>query len=394
MAETANTFTNLVNKIFAKGLLALRENSVMPRLVNTDWGAEVAKKGTTIDVPIPSAVDVSDVAPGPYPPDAAASSPTTVQITLDRWKKTDMYLTDKEAQEIAVGARDTQLSEHLRALANYVDSDILALFKGVYGFAGTPGTNPFGNATPSLVDATLVRKILAEQRCPTAPRHFVLDPTAEAIAEQIEAVQNAMWRKNADSLTTGQIGDILGFRFWMDQNIQSMINGTLTDGAGHKALFNGGGSPANVGDATADFDATSLTGTVKQGEVFTVAGDSQTYVVTEDATASGNAITLKISPTIQVAWADNAQMTLKGAASAVSPQNLAFHRDAFALAVRPLAPADGFTGGHEIRTGVDPVSGLSLSLEVARDYMQTRYTWSILYGVKLVRPELACRLAG
>lgn len=382
----ANTFTEIVDTIFARGLMALRENAIMPRIINTDWSAEVAEQGDTIDVPIPSAATVSDVTPGPTPPAGANSAPTKVSIPLNKWRKSDMHVTDKEAREIAQGARDLQLSEHLRALANDVDDFILGLYKSVYGFAGTSGTTPFASDLTGALDAG---KVLADQLAPPAPRRIVLNPAAEANAKGLRAIQDATFRANQENtLLNGQIGTVLGFDWFMNQNIPTHTAGPWAADSPAPTVSSG-----SVGDETLVIDtgAGADTDHVLEGDVFTIAGDSQTYVVTADATtdASGGA-TISISPSLQVAISGSKNITVESTHAV----NLAFHRDAFALAVRPLAPADGFTGGNEIRTGVDPVSGLALTLEVSREYNRTKYQWSVLYGAQLIRAELASRIAG
>ena len=73
--------------------------------------------------------------------------------------------------------------------------------------------------------------------------------------------------------------------------------------------------------------------------------------------------------------------------------NIGFNRYAFALAVRPIA-MDVFQGGNQIQQFTDPVSGISLTLEISRQNNQTAFDLKILYGCALIRPELACRLAG
>lgn len=377
-----NDFTEIVDKIFARGLMALRENSVMPRLVNTDWGDEVAERGDTIDVPIPSTATVSDVDPGPTPPEGGDSSPTKVPIQLNRWRKSDMKVTDKEAREIAMGARQLQLSEHLKALANDVDRYILGLYTGIYGFAGEAGTTPFDSDLSAAADA---RKVLGNQLAPTSPRRIVLNTDAEANALLIRAVQDASFRANEENtLLTGFIGQLLGFDWFMDQNVLDHEAGSL-DNATVDGAHAAGVETVSVSndDAAAE--------TLAEGDVITFAGDPQTYVVTADVDFDADASAdVPISPALDVALDGGEAVTVE----ADHAVNLAFHRDAFALAVRPLGAADGFTGGNEIRTAVDPVSGLALTLEVSREHQRTKYQWSVLYGASLVRAELAARIAG
>src|SRR5438270_158144 len=141
----ANTLTSIMPKILASGLLALREAAVMPRLVKFDWGTETAKYGSTIDVPVPATQAAADVSPSNTPPAPADHAPTTVQIVLNKWKKSEFYLTDKEMGEIDKNQSfyPMQVSEAVRALANQVNSDVFTLYKDVYGYTGTAGTTPF-----------------------------------------------------------------------------------------------------------------------------------------------------------------------------------------------------------------------------------------------------------
>ena len=65
------------------------------------------------------------------------------------------------------------------------------------------------------------------------------------------------------------------------------------------------------------------------------------------------------------------------------------------LAVRPV-PASGLEQGvgSRMMSVSDPETGLSLRLEVTRQYKQTMWEFDILWGVKLVRPELVVAIHG
>jgi hypothetical protein len=150
-------------------------------------------------------------------------------------------------------------------------------------------------------------------------------------------------------------------------------------------------SDMSVGDTSATL-ASAGTGTILVGDIVTFGEDTsgQTYVITAgDADVSGGG-TISFQPGLKTAWTtDNSTVTLK--ASHVA--NLAFHRDAFALATRPFAGADPL-GLGTFQSAVDPVSGLTLRLEVSRQHKRTRFAYDILYGVQTIRAALACRIAG
>lgn len=272
-----------------------------------------------------------------------------------------------------------QASEAIKALANNIDQAIMALYKDVYGFAGTIGTTPFSAST---AEATEARKVLNNQLAPMDSRRFVIDPNAEANALGLRAFQDLSFSGSASGIQEGLINRKLGFDWFMDQNAPTHLNGAQ-DGAYVVNGVNALASKALI--------VQTGTGAIKKGDVFTIAGNTQTYVVTADF--AGGAGTLAISPGLVAATAGGEALTFKGVLSTTYEQNLAFHRDAFAFASRPLA--DVGTGlGSIIQSAVDPVSGLTLRLEVSRQHKQTRFSYDILYGLATIRPELAVRVWG
>jgi hypothetical protein len=374
-----NTTTNIVPQLLAQGLLALREMAIMPRLVNRKYEEEAGQKGSSIDIPIPSAISAGDVTPSYVPPDDSGISPTEVVLTLNQWKEAPFFLNDKEFLEVIDGTLPMQASEAVKAIANTVDSALLALYPGVYGYAGVAGTTPFATDTSEFTQA---RKALNNQLAPMDPRFIVIDADAEANALELRAFQDMSWRGDREGIIAGQIGRKLGSDWFMDQNVPSHTAGTAssatTDTTGYA-----------VGLKTVTL-ASAGTGTILVGDIITFAGDTQTYTVTSgDADVSGGG-TVSFEPGLKVAIETSAHAITVKSSHVV---NLAFHRDAFALATRPFAGSDPF-GLGVYQSAVDPVSGLALRLEVSRQHKRTRFAYDILYGVKLVRAALAARLAG
>jgi hypothetical protein len=50
--------------------------------------------------------------------------------------------------------------------------------------------------------------------------------------------------------------------------------------------------------------------------------------------------------------------------------------------------------GSIIQPLTDPVSGLAMRFEIQRQWKRTIFSLDCLYGVKAIRPQLACRVAG
>lgn len=373
-----NTLTEVTPKLLAQGLLALRQNCVMPRLVNNSYSTMASEKGAVINVPIPSAISVAAVTPAFVAPNPGNFAPTSAAITMNNWYEASFQLGDEDMLTAMDGTIPMQASEAIKAIANQVDGDLLGLYNTVYGFAGTPGTTPLGTDTS---EATEARKVLNAQLAPLDDRRLVMNVETEENALNLRAFQDMSFSGSAEGINEGKINRKLGFDWYMTQNMPTHTNGAQ-DGA---YVVNGVNA---LGSAT--LVVKTGTGTILKGDTFTIAGDAQTYICTADS--AGGAVTLAISPPLKVATAGNEVITFKGTLSTAYDQNLAFHRDAFAFASRPLSAQDGM--GNIIASATDPVSGLALRLEVSREFRRTRFSYDILYGYATVRPELATRIWG
>jgi hypothetical protein len=152
---------------------------------------------------------------------------------------------------------------------------------------------------------------------------------------------------------------------------------------------------------------------VKKGDIFTLAGVNavnpetkrntgvlQQFVVTANKTGASNAITdIAISPaitttgpyqTVSALPADNAAVTFAGTAATAYAINMAYHRDALTLATIDLVmPTNAFA--HR-----EMIDGISLRVWKGDDITNDKFPMRIdvLFGWKLARPELACRIIG
>ena len=389
----ANVNTAIIPTIFARALMALRGRTVMPRLVNTSYGAEAIEKGDTISIPVPTAVATIPVAAAQVPPAPGDTTPTRVQLALDNWRQsTPFHLTDKEMKEAEVNENfiPGQLSEAVKGLSNYVNAQILALYTGVYGFVGTTGVTPFAEATPVVDIATQARKILNRQEAPYDDRRCVLDFDAEAAALALPSFSHASKIGRTDVVQRGELGSIYGFDWYADAAVP-----THTETQTGTALVDDGAGVV-VGLKVVHMDG--FTVKPEAGDIFTInrlsSSDpsAQTYVVVSSTALVGTDSDVTFEPGLAVALAagdDNSPIVWKGNYVA----NLAFHRDAIAFASRPLLD-DAYMGSSTMITMPDPVTGLTFRLETSRQHKQTVWELDILFGVALVRPDLACILAG
>jgi len=381
----ANDLSAIIPQILAQGLMVVRENAIMARLVRTDFSNEVSRSGASIDFPIASPMGLADdVIPGPIPIAPPDVVPTIAQIKLNRWVKKDFVLTDKEITELRPDFLPLQLEEAARSIANTMDIDILRLFQFVSNSVGTAGTTPFAQesgATPFPTHMGLgitrqARILLANVS--QADRRIVLNPDAEANASMLPQFTSADRAGTDISIREGLIGRKLGLDWYANPNVLThtrALAGTITTTG-----------TANVAGSKL-LNVTGVTTPPNAGDLFTIAGDPRPYTV---APGSVSSTTLAVSPALRQNYAAGTALTV--IATGTSVQNLLFHRDAFGIAVRPIADLN--VGNASMETFVDDVSGISMRLEMTRENKQYKFCFDVLYGVGVLRPELAVRVLG
>ena len=380
----ANAIENLTPQILANILSVLRETCVLPNLVNNSYSSDAAAQGSTIDINDLNDMTAFDVTPGATPASNVISDVASAkkQLVLNKFQAATFVMTDKEIKEVQEGTRPRAIEKAVKALANKINSEIFALYKEVYNVVGTAGVNPFGTST---LEAQQAARVLNSALAPMDERRMVLDPFGYANALGLSVLQKVNESGDSEALRDGTITRALGFDWYQDQQVP-----THTLGAPATAAIDANATAGAVSLVLDNASGADLATLPVVGDVFTIAGNTQQYVVTSvtaDAPTT-NETTVGISPALAANVTDGAVVTFV----ASHTTNLAFHREAFAFASRPMMDLE--TPGSLIQPLVDDVSGLAMRFEIQREWKRTVFSIDCLYGVRAVRSQLAVRIAG
>lgn len=369
----ANQFIE-VKEIARQLLPRLIENLVFPNLVYKDYSGDFVKgKGAKIQVKKPVVLKAEDFnqATGTTPQDVVEDS---VEVALDKFATVDVDFTSIQMVTNVDDLNRLFLEPAAVALAEKINADGLELYKDIPYCVGTAGTTP-----STLDDIADARKMLNINKVPIAGRVAIWDPEADANFTTIPAIVNAEKSGSTQALREGSIGRVMGLENYMAQGIKVHEAGSLAGTTGIKAS-----AKTNAGLNTITLSKDTLTGNVKKGDIINIAKNN--YVVTEDATASTNSITVKLYPALK---ADvNTSDTIKIEAGHTA--NLAFNPNAFAFVTRPLAAPSGVEAYTTSYNGI--------TLRVVKGYdMKTKkemLSMDVLYGYQTMYPELATRILG
>lgn len=403
----ANTL--ITPSVIAKvGLAHLSNNLVMGRKVYREYKEEFVKVGDTISVRRPVRFTVTD--------GATRSNQDVTEgkfsLAINKRKHVSWNFNSQDLTLSVEEYTQRYIQPAAISLANQMDMDLCALYSQVWNWVGTPG-----QVIDSFKDFGKMPERLTLGAVSQEQRQAVLSPTDNW---GLLGAQTGMFiqKPAEDAYRRGDLGMIGGVDTAEDQNIMTHTVGAL----GGTPLVNGGSQ--NVTYATAkdtnsqsliiDGMTASVTGWGKAGDVFTIAGvyavnpiskatlpHLQQFVVGADFNSSaGGAATITISPaiitsgayqTVSAAPADNAPITWMGTAATGYAQNLAFHRNAFALVSVPLELPDGAVFKERFTKD-------NLSIRVVKDYDIDNdvdiIRLDVLYGVKAIYPDLATRASG
>jgi len=306
----------------------------------------------------------------------------TVTITKDR--AVEIPWTGEDIRHVNNGSGFTsiygdQFAQSFRTLTNEIESDLATLHATMSRAYGTAGTTPFGTAG-DFSDAAFAKKILVDNGAPESDNHIVMNTTAGATIQGKQAQANIT---GTDSI---QRQGILLPLAGLDLRQSAQIV-THTKGTGTGYLVNN--ASAAIGDTVIPAD--TGTGTILAGDVVTIAGDTNQYVVATALSAGSFTIA---DPGLRVAVANNAAITVVGTAA----HNMVFNRSAIELVAR--APALPVINGQvrdaavDRMTVVDPRSGLPFDVAVYLGQGKAMIQIAMAWGFKNWKPEHTALLLG
>jgi hypothetical protein len=379
----ANTLTGLLPTIYESLDVVSREMVGMIPAVNRDSEASRAAVGETISWPVTPGSTAGAITPANVPPQPGNRTIAPGSFTLNKFYGDSFFWTGEDVRGLQNGGKYERImrdsfAQIFRSVTNALESDLCALVANASRAFGTANTAPFATAG-NLSDIAAMRKILEDNGAPMSDLHMVLNSGSAA---NLRGIQNTLFKVNEAGtdamLRSGDLGTLQGFKIHESAQIKKPAAGN--------AVMSTNASGYAIG--ATDITMTYTSGATDIGDIVTFAGDTNKYVVQN---VLGGAGVLKIAaPGLRQAIPTSAQVMTTIAASALQP---CFSRNAIVLSTRaPSLPDGGDLGVHEIVQ--DPFSGLAFDVAEYKQYFQTMYQVSLVWGAYMVKGEHAGILLG
>ncbi|MCP4410180.1 MAG: hypothetical protein GY807_21045 [Gammaproteobacteria bacterium] len=337
-------------------------------------------------------------------------------LTIDQQKGIDFEFSSTDLTLSMENLNERVIKPAMVSLVNGIAQDCMDTFyPAVYNWAGT-----YGETINSFIDFAKGPERLDEMAVPMTQRNSWMSPSDYWAMVGAQAGLGASDKLVGDAWKTGKLTGLAGFDgIYMTQVTPTHTNGSAVD---TNALVDDAGTvevtydtAKNTWTQTLNTDTWGNSQTLAAGSVFTIADVymvnpktkaattilQQFTVVTATTThASGGDTPITISPpiivtgphqTVNATAANDAAITLVGAASTGYRQNMCYHKNAFACAFAPMEIPQG-----AVNVSRQSMNGISVRVIPVYDGINDNSAWrlDVLYGRKCIDPRLASRLSG
>lgn len=379
----ANVLTDLAADIYRAADVVGRELVGILPSITVNSGSEAAALGDTVRSHFTRTPTVGTVTPSMTIPEGTDQTVDNKTLTIDTTASVQIPWTGEDMKHVGNGAGfetiyGDQIAQAMRAITNQMEAAAWAVgYKAASRAYGTSGTTPFASNFNEVAE---VRQILVDNGMPMDGMATLAINTAAGTKMRNLAQLQKVSESGSSSLL--RQGELLNLQNLMLK--ESAGIGIHTKGTG--ASYTTDGSAYAVG-ATAITVITG-TGTVLAGDVVTFAGDTNQYVA--ESALSGGVVTLA-APGLRVAIAASATaMTVTNSYTG----NLAFHKSAIEIAVRPLADPKGGDAAVDKMLAQDPWSGMIFEVAAYRGFKKAMFMVSTVYGLKAWKSQHIANLKG
>jgi hypothetical protein len=388
----ANTLTSLAADIYKAADKIGRELvGLIPSVTINGDASTRAAKGDTIRSHFTRtpAVNSTDT-PSMTIPEGTDQTVDNKTLTINQYASVQIPWTGEDVKHVDNGSGfetiyGDQIQQAMRAITNTIEAYLWGIaYKGSSRAFGTAGTTPFASDFSEIAN---VRQILVDNGCPANDGllSLVINSAAGTKLRNLAQLQKVNESGGSNLLRQGTLLDLQGLMLKESAGI-----GIHTKGAGTGYDVDLGAGYV-LGNTTIHLDGGTVNATgIKAGDVLTFAGDANKYIVNTGTTEVEADIILNAPGLFTATLADTVEATIGNSYTG----NLAFHKSAIELVVRPPALPKGGDAAVDMMTVQDPWSGLVYDIAVYKGYRKTMIEIRCYYDAKVWKSNHVATLLG
>jgi hypothetical protein len=393
MANTILTATAVTREALRVLHQKLNFVGTITRDYDDSFARQGAKVGDTLKVRLPNQYVVRTGSPLGNGGTLNDTTESSVDLKVQTQKGVDLNFTSVDLTMALDDFSERILEPAMSVLAANIEADAMSMFKDVYNQASNVGL-------PATFAKVLQgRKLLVDNLAPLNGRTCNLN--TQDNVDLVDALKGLFNPQEGVSkqYREGYMGRTAGFDFVENTLWPSHLRG---DAAGYVC-----NTASGITSGSNTVTLSGGAGTIKQGDVFTIAGVFRVHPETKASTgqlqqfvATGDGTTsVSVAPTPVTSGArQNVSIASPGASKAVSVSgvsgvahgiSLAYQKGAFAFGTADLVMPQGVDfAAREVFDGIS--MRIVRQYDINQDRLPTRV--DVLYGYKTLRPQLACRL--
>lgn len=375
-----------------QALEILHDTTVIGRLVFSDFGTTASEQGDKIKVILPVDLGEAEAFDENTGFSNADINVETTEITVDQhfgkqFAITDIDFTKAKTEGYFPNSAESAVKACSKAMGKYIYN---TAYKQTPNLSGSVSTADFDKST--MLNA---EKVLFDNLAPEGEAMFAglnSNRYAQLLNDLVKVDENG----SDEALRNASTGQVASFTVYRDTLLARLkhTNGTAKDSA--MALD----GAATKGDKIIVMTGASVGETVLEGDILEITlddGEIEQVVCAADAVAGASTVSVSLAHAVKGEAAIGKAVVYANTEVSYDV-NLGFQKNFYALVMRPLTGSniESNEDGSTIVSQVDPRSGMSIRLESWRDSQLKKNLWSfdVLYGGKVVRPEFATRILG